>query len=232
MTPAPNNKMILQCQNITRTYMSGETELTVLRDLSMAAHENEFIAVTGESGCGKSTLLHALGCLDHVNQGEIYYKDTAYSRLHSIEQDRMRNREFGFVFQFHYLLPEFNAIENIMLPGMISRRSNSELRQQAETLLEELHLTERGHHKPSQLSGGEQQRVAVARALINQPVILFMDEPTGNLDPAKSHQLIELILEQRKRKNLTIIMVTHNYDIAALADRRFELMSGRLTQIN
>ncbi len=225
-----NNTMpLLQCQSITKTYQSGETILTVLHELSLEVNRNDFIAITGESGCGKSTLLHALGCLDHINEGEIYYKDTAYGSLKSIHKDRLRNHEYGFVFQFHYLLPEFNALENVMMPGMIANRSHHDLRNQANELLQELHLTEREHHKPSQLSGGEQQRVAVARALINQPSILFMDEPTGNLDPDKSRTLIQHILEIQQKRNLTIVMVTHNHEMAELAGKRYELQHGTLT---
>lgn len=220
--------MILQCQSISKTYQSGETKLTVLDELSLDVHENDFIAVTGESGCGKSTLLHALGCLDDINSGEITYKETAYSRLSQNQKDQLRNHEYGFVFQFHHLLPEFTALENVMMPGLIAGSNSTELKQNAERLLDEMNLSARSHHKPSQLSGGEQQRVAVARALINQPSILFMDEPTGNLDPLKSQQLIEMILEQRNRRNITVILVTHNHEIAMLAQRCFVLKDGKL----
>lgn len=220
--------MILQCQSISRMYKSGESILTVIDNLSLAVEENGFIAVTGESGCGKSTLLHALGCLDDINGGEIVYKETAYSKLKQHQKDRLRNHEFGFVFQFHHLLPEFNALENVMMPGLIAGRSTPELKIVAEHLLEDMNLSARSHHKPSQLSGGEQQRVAVARALINEPSILFMDEPTGNLDPVKSQQLVDLILEQRKKRNLTIILVTHNHEIASQAQQCYELNNGKL----
>jgi len=183
MNETKNRSPVLQCKCVVKTYHAGDSPLTVLHGLDLAVYENEFIAVTGESGCGKSTLLHALGCLDEINEGEIYYKDTAYHSLTSNRKDNLRNQEYGFVFQFHHLLPEFNALENIMIPGMIAKRSNPALEKEALSLLMDLDLLERGHHTPSQLSGGEQQRVAVARALINQPAILFMDEPTGNLDP-------------------------------------------------
>lgn len=219
--------LILQCDKITKTYQSGETPLTVLNQLSIEIFENEFVAITGESGCGKSTLLHSLGCLDQADTGDIIYKEKSYKQLKQNQQDHLRNHEFGFVFQFHHLLPEFTALENVMMPGMIARRSSSEIKCDAETLLHELSLAERSHHKPSQLSGGEQQRVAVARALINNPSILFMDEPTGNLDPEKSRHLIELTLGIQKQKSLTIVMVTHNHEIAELADRRFELREGK-----
>lgn len=220
--------VILECRQLRKHYISGSETLVVLDQLDLNVPENEFLAITGESGSGKSTLLHLLGCLDHPSEGKIGFKGTSYSKLSNREQDRLRNREFGFVFQFHHLLPEFNAWENVALPGMMAGSSNGELWDRAKQILTDLGLQERLRHKPNQLSGGEQQRVAVARAMINNPSILFMDEPTGNLDPNTSEELIQLILKQKSERNLTIVMVTHNQEIAARADRHLVLTGKRL----
>ncbi|RJP35181.1 MAG: ABC transporter ATP-binding protein [Candidatus Omnitrophota bacterium] len=219
---------ILQCRNLCKTYQTGNVSLPVLKGVDLEVKENEFIAITGESGCGKSTLLHLLGCLDEPTDGVILLRESELSSISYREKDRIRNLEFGFVFQFHHLMPEFTALENVGIPGMIAGVEEATLWRRAETLLAELNLSERRHHKPSQLSGGEQQRVAVARAMINQPSILLMDEPTGNLDPAAGEELIALIRRQRQKRNLTIVMVTHNREIAAQADRRYELRDGFL----
>ncbi|MGI6454082.1 MAG: ABC transporter ATP-binding protein [bacterium] len=221
--------VLLQCRELNKTYQSGEEKLVVLDGLNLALPENEFLAITGESGSGKSTLLHLLGCLDKPTSGEIFFRDTAYSTLSQHEQDRLRNREFGFVFQFHHLLPEFNALENVALPGLMAGTPSSELWRRAEELLHDLNLHGRLHHKPNQLSGGEQQRVAVARAMINSPSILFMDEPTGNLDPRHSEELVQLIRQQQKEKHLTVVVVTHNQEIAEQADRHL-VLAGKLLE--
>ncbi|MEW6234332.1 MAG: ABC transporter ATP-binding protein [Candidatus Omnitrophota bacterium] len=222
------NGVILECRNLCKVYRTGDKSLEVLHNLDMQVRENEFLAVTGESGCGKSTLLHLLGCLDQPTSGEVYFQGRDAAKLSNGERDRLRNRSFGFVFQFHHLLPEFTALENAALPGMIFGIPDREVWQRARGLLADLRISERADHKPTQLSGGEQQRAAVARAMINQPAILLMDEPTGNLDPASSAELIGLIRQQQKEKNLTIVMVTHNREIAASADRHFELRQGHL----
>ncbi len=227
-----NNQPLLHTSQLKKIYQTGEEELTVLRDLDMQVYKNEFLAITGESGSGKSTLLHLLGGLDTPSQGSINYMDKDLAQMRYEELDRMRNLEFGFVFQFHHLLPEFNALENVMLPGMIAGQNAHDLRENGVTLLTELGLEHRLTHKPSRLSGGEQQRVAVARAMINSPVILFMDEPTGNLDPSSSEELISLIRKQQKSRHLTIVIVTHNLDIAHNADRHLKLHHGKLEICN
>lgn len=228
----PPDHAIMQCRHVGKIYPTGDLDLTVLSDLELEVRPREFIAITGESGCGKSTLLHLLGCLDDPTTGEIYFQNRVYSSLPASQKNRMRNLDFGFVFQFHHLLPEFNALENVILPGMIAGRPEKELIEAGTELLSDLRLLERKNHKPAQLSGGEQQRVAVARAMINQPAMLFMDEPTGNLDPEHSHELIELIRQQQRKRQLTIILVTHNREIASLADRPFLLVDGKLADIS
>lgn len=222
------NSYILRCEKLDKIFKTGPKELQVLDQLDLDVQESEFVAITGESGSGKSTLLHLLGCLDQATSGEIHFRGEQLSSLTERSRDRMRSQSFGFVFQFHHLLPEFNAVENVAIPGMILGLPDDELWNRAHKLLQDLGLAERAEHKPSQLSGGEQQRVAVARAMINHPEILYMDEPTGNLDPSSSAELITLIRQQQKVKKLTIVMVTHNREIAAKADRQLELRDGKL----
>ncbi|MBZ0255856.1 ABC transporter ATP-binding protein, partial [bacterium] len=212
---------ILSCKNIRKTYRSGDGVLTVLKGLDLAVQSGEFVAITGASGSGKSTLLHLLGCLDNPSEGEIQYKEQSIRDLNEQQRDKLRNLEFGFVFQFHHLLSEFSALENVVLPGLIANTNRSEIYDRAEKLLTDLRMSDRLQHRPSKLSGGEQQRVAVARAMINQPSILLMDEPTGNLDAANSEELISLVRDQQKKYGLTVILVTHDASIAEIADRKF-----------
>ncbi|MBD3267860.1 ATP-binding cassette domain-containing protein [bacterium] len=227
-----NNDILLECQQVGKTYHTGEEELQVLEALNFTLHPHEFVAITGESGCGKSTLLHLLGALDTPSAGDILYQGKSLAAMSDSKKNRVRNREFGFVFQFHYLLPEFSALENVMLPGFIAGTAERELKDRANHLLDELRLQGRKEFKPYKLSGGEQQRVAVARAMINRPTIVFMDEPTGNLDPAHSEEMVNLIAEQQKKKELAIIMVTHDRDIAKLAGRQFDLAAGCLRGVD
>lgn len=219
---------LLACRNLDKVYLSGEQRLQVLHQLDLTVHPHEFLAITGESGCGKSTLLQLLGALDVPTAGEILYQGQRLDAYTETQRNQLRNREFGFVFQFHYLLAEFSAIENVAIPGMIAGIPERDLWPRAGQLLEELNLGERAHHRPSKLSGGEQQRVAVARALMNEPRVLFMDEPTGNLDPNTSEELIALIQRQRQHHAMAIVMVTHNQDIAAAADRHLILRDQRV----
>ncbi len=225
-----NTYPVLSCNNLRKVYRSGDSALEVLTGLDLSVNHGEFIAITGESGSGKSTLLHLLGCLDEPSEGEVKYKEQQVRDLTERQRDRLRNHEFGFVFQFHHLLAEFNALENVVLPGLIAHTSRPEAYQRAEQLLTELRMTERLNHRPNKLSGGEQQRVAVARAMINQPTVLLMDEPTGNLDSANSEELISLVVDQQKKYGLTIILVTHDQTIAKLADRNLVLTDGKLSK--
>ena len=223
--------VLLQALQLRKVYQTGDVDLEVLKNLDLEVYEKEFLAISGESGSGKSTLLHLLGCLDEITEGTILFRGQDLTRAGNGETNRLRNREFGFVFQFHHLMPEFNALENVALPGLIARRPAKDVWKQAEAILRDLRLGHRLRHKPARLSGGEQQRVAVARAMINDPSILFMDEPTGNLDPATSEELIALIREQQLARGLTIVMVTHNLAIAGQANRHLQLRDGCLRAI-
>jgi len=228
---ATGQSVLLQALQLRKVYQTGDVDLEVLINLDLEVYEKEFLAISGESGSGKSTLLHLLGCLDEITEGTILFRGQDLTRAGNGETNRLRNREFGFVFQFHHLMPEFNALENVALPGLIARRPAKDVWKQAEAILRDLRLGHRLRHKPARLSGGEQQRVAVARAMINDPSILFMDEPTGNLDPATSEELIALIREQQLARGLTIVMVTHNLAIAGQANRHLQLRDGCLRAI-
>ena len=219
---------ILEAKSLTKSYTSGRTLLEVLKDLDLSVSAGEFVCVVGASGSGKSTLLHLLGALDRPTGGEVLIQGVNPTAINGRQVDTLRNRTLGFVFQFHHLLPEFSALENVLLPGLMAGGVHRELQERAAKLLEQVGLLERASHRPAQLSGGEQQRVAVARALINQPAILLMDEPTGNLDLHSGEELMTLVNSIRQADRLTVVMVTHNIALAARSDRILELADGRL----
>lgn len=204
--------------------------LEVLKDIHLKVEEGEIVSIVGASGAGKSTLLQILGTLDHADEGELIIRGEALRKLGKNALAEFRNRHLGFVFQFHHLLPEFTALENTCFPAFIQGISKNEAEQKAKILLDRLGLTERIHHKPSELSGGEQQRVAVARALINKPAVVFADEPSGNLDSTNSRELHDLFFELRKELNQTFIIVTHNEELAAKADRCLTIRDGRIEE--
>lgn len=203
-------------------------DLPVLRGVDISIAEGEVVSLVGPSGSGKSTLLHILGTLDKPDQGSVTVAGTEVTRLTRTELAAFRNRSIGFVFQFHHLLPEFSALENICIPGWIGQRARSEVKREAMELLELMGLTARADHRPNQLSGGEQQRVAVARALINKPAVIFADEPTGNLDTATAQELHRLFFDLRERFKQTFLIVTHNEELAALSDRCLRIRDGQL----
>jgi lipoprotein-releasing system ATP-binding protein len=215
---------MLTAKNIKKSYGS----LQVLRGVSLEVAKGELVAIVGPSGAGKSTLLHILGTLDNPDAGEIFLNDTLVSSLGPSRLAAFRNRHIGFVFQFHNLLPEFNALENVMIPGMIAGRPVAELRKKGEDLLSILGISSRAHHKPSELSGGEQQRVAVARALINSPDLIFADEPSGNLDSKNAEELHRLFLRLREELGQTFVIVTHNDSFAFMADRVVRMADGSI----
>jgi len=214
---------LLQANNLSKTYRSGETRVEVFRGLDLEVEQGEMLAVVGPSGIGKSTLLHLLGGLDHPDSGSIRIGDYQLTTMSNDQLARFRNRNVGFVFQFHHLLPEFNALENVAMPGWIGRIEKEAALEAGEGLLAELGLSERGHHFPSQLSGGEQQRVALARALLPNPILLLADEPTGNLDLGTSEKVFDLMRQCHHKRKLTSIIVTHNRDLASRCDRIFEM---------
>ena len=202
--------------------------MEVLRGVDIIIERGEIVSIVGPSGSGKSTLLHILGTLDKPDRGEVFLNNETISHLQGNRLAGFRNRHIGFVFQFHHLLPEFSALENVCIPGWLTSRSKNEVKQRAEELLKILGLSRRLENKPNQLSGGEQQRVAVARALINKPDIVFADEPTGNLDTANAKELHQLFFDLRKELNQTFLIVTHNEELAQLSDRTLTMKDGKI----
>ena len=202
--------------------------LHVLKGVNLEIAAGEIVSIVGKSGAGKSTLLHILGTLDQPDDGSLTINNQDVVRLNNRKLANFRNQNIGFIFQFHHLLPEFTALENVCIPGYINQEPEAKVQERAKELLDYLGLTDRLTHKPSQLSGGEQQRVAVARALINQPGVVFADEPSGNLDSASSQELHQLLFNLRKDFGQTFIIVTHNEELALMSDRRLEMQDGRL----
>lgn len=220
---------ILEAQNIHKRYQTGAGgSLEVLKGLSLSFSEGEVVAVVGQSGAGKSTLVHLLGLLDRPTKGAVLFEGEDVTGYSDERISQVRNRNIGFVFQFHHLLPEFSAHENVLMPALIAGRNDSSQRDRAASLLNDVGLTDRAHHRPSELSGGEQQRVAVARALMNSPKIIFADEPSGNLDAENADRLHHLLFELREKHRQTFVIVTHNRDLAARADRVITLADGRI----
>ncbi len=220
---------ILKAENLNKSYkMNKKVRLDVLKDVSLEIEANKISVIVGASGAGKSTLLHLLGTLDRPDSGKIIYKDENIFTLSDDRLARFRNKNIGFIFQFHHLLPEFTALENVSIPQMISGISLSDAAIKSKELLSTVGLSERMDHKPAELSGGEQQRVAVARALANDPQIIFGDEPTGNLDSKNSESIHQLILELRDTLKVTFVIVTHNPNLVKLADKVFEIKDGKV----
>lgn len=202
--------------------------MEVLKGVEVQISKGEVVSIVGPSGSGKSTLLHILGTLDRADMGEVSMNNTVISTLTGKKLAAFRNKHIGFVFQFHHLLPEFTALENVCIPGWLAGRKKAEVKTEAERLLTMLGLSQRMENKPNQLSGGEQQRVAVARALINKPDIIFADEPTGNLDSANAKELHQLFFDLRNKFNQTLLIVTHNEELAQLSDRLLHMKDGKI----
>jgi lipoprotein-releasing system ATP-binding protein len=215
---------VIEAKGIVKNYGN----LRVLKGVDILIKKGEVVAITGKSGAGKSTLLHILGTLDQSDEGTILFEDNDISKYNNKELAKFRNSEIGFIFQFHYLLPEFTALENVCIPGFIAKKPENEVIEEAKKLLDYLGLTDRMQHKPGALSGGEQQRVSVARALINKPSVIFADEPSGNLDIQSSQELHSLIFKLRNDFNQTFVLVTHNTDLAKMSDRCLEMRDGQI----
>src|SRR6056297_1901 len=222
---------LIRLQGISKRSDSSGTVIEILNDLSFDVHAGETIAVLGESGIGKSTFLHVLGTLDPPDQGQIIYNGIDVSTFDSARLAAFRNSIMGFVFQFHYLLEEFSALENVMMPGLIKRLGRKEVEAAAESILIRVGLKHRLQHRVAQLSGGEQQRVALARALVLRPDLLLADEPTGNLDKRNSKQIHDLLLELNKEFGMTIVVVTHNLYLADYMRRQLTLADGKLVDL-
>ena len=215
---------MLRASNLMKSY----GELAVLKGIDLEINKGEVVAIVGASGAGKSTLLHILGTLDSPDKGKVFIQDKDVFSQSSKNLAAFRNKSIGFVFQFHNLLPEFTALENVMIPGLIGQGEEKQVRERATSLLSMLGLDERRDHKPSELSGGEQQRVAVARAMINSPDLILADEPSGNLDSKNAIDLHNLFFKLRKDVGQTFVIVTHNEELARMSDRKIELKDGRI----
>lgn len=227
---------LLKAQNIHKYYEEDGGKLHVLQGASMSVSEGEIVTIIGSSGAGKSTLLHILGLLDTPSGGHVYFKGADIHRLSAGEKAVIRNKDFGFVFQFFHLLPELNAMENVMLPAMVEHSTlrwfgrKKELKARAEKIINGVGLWERRRHKPRELSGGEKQRIAIARALMNEPGILFCDEPTGNLDSRTSSEIMKLLWSLNRERGMALVIVTHNWDLARSSGRVFQMADGKLAR--
>jgi lipoprotein-releasing system ATP-binding protein len=221
---------VLFLHSVSRTYSQGSAALEVLKNAELALWPGQSVALVAPSGAGKSTLLHLAGLLEHPDAGEVYVDKVPTSRMPDSERTRIRRTEIGFVYQFHHLLPEFSAVENIMLPQMIRGLGRKEANRRSLELLAYLGLRNRATHRPSELSGGEQQRVAIARAVANAPRILLADEPTGNLDPQTADHVFRALTQLVRASGLAMLCATHNMDIAARMDRRVTLRNGQIVE--
>ncbi len=219
---------LIRTEALCKSYSKGEIKVEVLKGIDVSIQRRECVAILGASGVGKSTFLNILGALDRPTSGQVYYRDTPLFTMGEQSLAEFRNRRVGFVFQFHHLLPEFTALENVMLPALIGGVPFEEARERAEKLLKEVGLGRRLDHRPGELSGGEQQRVSLVRALVQTPEVMLADEPTGNLDSKTGMEVVELLLQFNRDKEITIVMVTHNEKIASLMSRRLEMVDGKI----
>lgn len=225
-----SNSLLLQCENLCKTYQEGKMHTDVLHDVSFAMQPGEMMAIVGTSGSGKSTLLHLLGGLDSPTSGEVIFKGQSLNAMSSSAKSELRNRELGFIYQFHHLLPDFTALENVAMPLLIGKKKSAEVQERALAMLEAVGLQHRSNHRPSELSGGERQRVAIARALVNNPSLVLADEPTGNLDQRNADSIFELLGELNVRQGTAFLVVTHDLQLANRLTRQLEMRDGKLQQ--
>ena len=225
------SEVLLRAEQISKRYGEGSQAIHVLENLDLTLRRTERVAIVGESGIGKSTLLHILGTLDRPTSGKVLLDGVDFFALPEPELAALRNREIGFIFQFHHLLPDFTALENVMMPGMVASLSWGEARRRAEEMLQRVGLSERLTHRPGELSGGERQRVAVARALVLRPRVILADEPTGNLDPQTGDSVLQLLLTLNHEMGITMAVVTHSEKLAAAMDRTLRLIGRKLVTV-
>ena len=222
------NKILLQCDNLCKRYQEGKVQTDVLHDVSFSVAEGDMLAIVGSSGSGKSTLLHLLGGLDTPTSGEVIFNGQPMSKLSSAAKAELRNRELGFIYQFHHLLPDFTALENVAMPLLIGKQKPKEIDTRAREMLRAVGLEHRASHRPSELSGGERQRVAIARALVNNPRLVLADEPTGNLDARNADSIFQLLGELNVSQGTAFLVVTHDLQLARRMNRQLEMRDGRL----
>ncbi|MDU6412230.1 MAG: lipoprotein-releasing ABC transporter ATP-binding protein LolD [Yersiniaceae bacterium] len=225
-----SNHPLLQCDSLCKTYQEGKLQTSVLRDVTFAMQPGEMMAIVGSSGSGKSTLLHLLGGLDTPTSGDVVFQGTPLSSMSSRAKAALRNRELGFIYQFHHLLPDFTALENVAMPLLIGTGGAAAAQEKAREMLAAVGLEKRSGHRPSELSGGERQRVAIARALVNNPSLVLADEPTGNLDQRNADSIFELLGELNVRQGTAFLVVTHDLTLARRLTRQLEMRDGRLQQ--
>ena len=224
-----NNKIVLEVKNLKKQYTSNESKITVFDNINFTLNQGDFVSLMGPSGIGKSTLLNILGTLDKPDNGNIFYNSKDPFEFSEKEKARFRNEDIGFVFQFHHLLPEFTAFENVLMPAIVYQKKSNNVEKRAKELLDSVGLSHRMGHKPSEMSGGERQRVAVARSLINNPDVILADEPSGNLDLKNSKNLVDLLLKLNKEYGNTFIIATHNPEIAARTEKVLYMEEDNIT---
>lgn len=223
---------LLRCENISKFYQEGENATQVLKNVSFSMNAGELVAIVGSSGSGKSTLLHTLGGLDQPSDGEVFIKGQSLQKLSSNALAKLRNQHLGFVYQFHHLMADFSALENVMMPMLIGQQNKTEAKERAEKMLQAVGLAHRITHRPSALSGGERQRVAIARALVNNPALVLADEPTGNLDQKTTESIFELIQRLNQEQQIAFLLVTHDLNLAHKLNRRLIMQDGILREGN
>ncbi|NBI12907.1 lipoprotein-releasing ABC transporter ATP-binding protein LolD [[Haemophilus] felis] len=221
---------LLSCQQVNKFYQEGNQQTQILKDVNFAMNAGELVAIVGSSGSGKSTLLHLLGGLDQVSSGEVFIQGQSLQQANSEQLAKLRNQYLGFVYQFHHLMADFCALENVMMPMLIGGKNKTEAKDRAEKILSAVGLSHRISHRPSALSGGERQRVAIARALVNQPALVLADEPTGNLDRKTTESIFELIQQLNQEQNIAFLLVTHDLNLAEKLNRRYVMHDGVLQE--
>jgi len=225
-----SNTPLLQCRELCKRYQEGSVQTDVLRNVTFSLQPGELVAIVGSSGSGKSTLLHLLGGLDAPTAGDVVFDGQSLNAMSSSAKASLRNRELGFIYQFHHLLPDFNALENVAMPLLIGKTGKAEAQQRAREMLAAVGLEKRAHHRPSELSGGERQRVSIARALVNRPRLVMADEPTGNLDARNPDAIFELLGELNVRQGTAFLVVTHDLHLAKRLSRQMEMRDGQLSE--